>query len=594
MRKSFTLLAVGLLFLASCGKDEPEHITPENGDDNSQVTPTPTPDPTTTEYAALKTYIDRTKHPHFRLGVAMGAWEYLSNKDMRAIALDNFDNMTPGNEMKYNTIVKDDGSMDFSTVKRLISDARSAGFGIYGHTLAWHSQQNVTYLNSLLADVSVEGSGETTLSLVTNSDCEGDDLANFRMRPYGGDLRAPDVVTPGADGTGHALMVPATAKAAEDWDNQFFLTSSHTFAAGEAFTLTMKIKADKAASVDLQAHGAIGSYLHYTIAGGTMSFTTEWTEFKYEGTVPSEAAGMQTIAWNLNKFAEANNYYFDDIVWTATTTYSGSRPQTAEEKREHLVEAMDRWIKGSMEATGGYVTAWDVVNEAISGSGSDGAGNYALQHGTGGSNFFWQDYLGDELYVRKAVELARKYFAESGGSPSDLNLFVNDYNLEGDWDSNKKCTSLVNWVKKWEADGVTKIDGLGTQMHVSCSMNAATQKSREAAVENMFKILAASGKLIKITELDVGIQDASGNTLSTTSCTEEHFKAIAAYYQFIIDKYFEIIPAAQQFGITLWSPLDSPVNSYWRAGEPIGLWDQHYARKAAYDAVAEAIKKNLQ
>lgn len=35
-----------------------------------------------------------------------------------------------------------------------------------------------------------------------------------------------------------------------------------------------------------------------------------------------------------------------------------------------------------MEACGGSVTAWDVVNEPISGGGDDGNGNYALQSAT--------------------------------------------------------------------------------------------------------------------------------------------------------------------------------------------------------------------
>lgn len=586
---------VSLLVFSSCGGgDDPDDpitpVTPDPGGNNGEDKP----EQPTVEYGTLKSYIDRTKHPDFKFGVAMAAWEFTSSGDMRSIALDNFDNMTAGNEMKYGSIVRDNGSMDFTTVKNLISNAKAAGFGIYGHNLAWHSQQNVTYLSGLLGDVAVEGSSESTTSLIKNPDCEGSDLSSYLMKVDRGTFQAPEVVAPGADGTGHALRVPATAKVEENWDNQFFITSEHTFVKGEHYTLTMKIKADKAATVDMNAHGAPGSYIHYAIGGNQMTFTTEWKDFKFEGTIESEAAGTKTIAWNLNAFAEANNYYFDNIQWTVTTQYSGTRPQTPQEKSDTLVYAMDRWISAAMEACGGYVTDWDVVNEAISGSGDDGSGNYALQHGSDANNFFWQDYMGDELYVRKAVELARKYFAQYGGDPAKLKLFVNDYNLEGDWDNNKKCTSLVNWVKKWEADGLTVIDGIGTQMHVSCSTNPTIQASREKAVENMFKILAASGKLIKITELDVGITDNSGKAIMTTAASEANLKAIAEYYKFIINKYFEIIPKAQQFGITVWSPIDSPKDSYWRAGEPIGLWDQHYKRKVSYDAVADALKANLQ
>ena len=59
---------------------------------------------------------------------------------------------------------------------------------------------------------------------------------------------------------------------------------------------------------------------------------------------------------------------------------ANSIPLTPEEKKDTLIWAMDRWIKGMMEACEGKVKAWDVVNEAISGGNPDAEGVYALQH----------------------------------------------------------------------------------------------------------------------------------------------------------------------------------------------------------------------
>lgn len=262
-----------------------------------------------------------------------------------------------------------------------------------------------------------------------------------------------------------------------------------------------------------------------------------------------------------------------------------SIPLTDEEKKDTLTWAMDRWIKGMMEACDGKVKAWDVVNEAISGGGDDGEGNYALQHGQEGDteNFFWQDYLGDIDYVRTAVRLAREY------GPEDVKLFINDYNLESDWDQNKKLKSLINWIKKWEADGVTKIDGIGSQMHISCYANAQTQESKKAAIENMFRLMAQSGKLIRISELDMGYVDAAGNSVKTDNMTEEQHKQMAELYTFVVSKYLEIIPAAQQWGICQWCITDSPKDSGWRKGEPTGLWDKDYYRKHTYAGFANGL-----
>ncbi len=82
-----------------------------------------------------------------------------------------------------------------------------------------------------------------------------------------------------------------------------------------------------------------------------------------------------------------------------------------------------------------------------------------------------------------------------------MKLFINDYNLESWWDNNKKVKSLINWIKRWESDGETKIDGI--EVHrcmLVIFLNEADQKKQEESIVNMFELLAASGKLIKITE----------------------------------------------------------------------------------------------
>jgi len=263
-------------------------------------------------------------------------------------------------------------------------------------------------------------------------------------------------------------------------------------------------------------------------------------------------------------------------------------PMTQEERHDALVEAMDKWIKGMMEACDGKVKAWDLVNEAISGDGNDGEGNYELQHSSGyksgtwdvgGDAFYWQDHLGDLDYVRQACRLARKY------GPEDVKLFINDYNLESDWDDNKKVSSLVNWIKKWEADGVTKIDGIGTQMHISCFEDATIQKDIQKHITKMFEIMAASGKLVRVSEMDMGYVRGSnrwGNKIQTSQLTEAEHKKMADFYEWIFKEFFRIVPAAQQWGICQWCPTDSPANSGWRANEPVGIWDLNYYRKHVY------------
>ena len=271
---------------------------------------------------------------------------------------------------------------------------------------------------------------------------------------------------------------------------------------------------------------------------------------------------------------------------------SNTKPLTDEEKKEVLTPVLQKWIYGMMEATEGKVKAWDVVNEAISGTDKDGDGFYDLQSATRGTvsaddaknNFYWQDYLGDLEYVRTAVAAARKGFADAGGNSEELKLFINDYNLETAND--QKLKSLIHWIGEWEKDGVTKIDGIGSQMHVSCSMNPAEQKKREDAYVNMLNLMVRTHKLVRISELDMGLEDEKGNLVNTTDMTEEQHKAMRAYYEFIVKKYLEIVPENQQWGICQWCATDSPANSGWRAGLPVGLWDLDYYRKHTYAGFA--------
>ena len=708
-------------------------------------------------YDALKTYIDRSTHPNFKLGVGVAANDFLKGEMVRSVAVANFDEVVAGNAMKYASIVADDGSMDFGTVTKFVEAAKTSGLTVYGHTLCWHSQQNNKWLNSLIAnkpkpvdpssvnrvlhivagepkdnvwdweiyydldnvleigkqytltlrikgsnpgafsfwpgmkdgsnthygfpectsgegwidntivftptssidrlrfcfgklggdlyfdDVVLKADGSeanllvnssfdeddishwTTVSwmglsygveelgesgstvwfesIITNGDAEDEDVSCFYATEdgKGGPYAAPIGETgTGADGVGRAFIVKSADNPAEDHSTQFFVKANTVLKEGDICKLSFKYKADKAAGSDSQTHKKPGEYIFYD-AGVSVNFTTQWQKFEKEFTVTEQMVTnegvqpFQTIAWNLAKFKEANTYYFDDIEFGIQKKAEGI-PLTPEEKKEVLTNELERWIKGMMEACGGSVTAWDVVNEPISGGGDDGNGNYALQsatnpddNGVGGQNFYWQDFLGDD-YVRIPIKFARKYFAENGGNSGDLKLFINDYNLESWWDNNKKVKSLINWIKRWESDGETKIDGIGTQMHVSYILNEADQKKQEESIVNMFELLAASGKLIKITELDMGIvEKAFGEGIKTELVTFEQYQKMSDFYKFIIQKYFEIIPVAQQYGITQWAATDSPADSGWRKGQPIGLWDLNYNRKHTYAGFADGL-----
>ena len=344
---------------------------------------------------------------------------------------------------------------------------------------------------------------------------------------------------------------------------------------GKTYTMTMTVKGTGSGKLD----GRVGDW-----SGGanfSLNFNTEWNDVKVE--VKPTLANNFILLHVVNYVGDV---YIKNIKFEG---YEGqTRPLTQEERHDTLVWAMDKWIKGMMEACDGKVKAWDLVNEAVAGADNDRDGYYDLQHsegyaqGTwdvGGDAFYWQDHMGDLEYIRQACRLARKY------GPEDIVLFINDYNLESDWDNNKKLKSLINWIEKWEADRVTKIDGIGTQMHISCFENNTHQNNIKKHITQMFQLMANSGKLVRVSELDMGYVRGSnrwGASSKTNELTEAEHKKMADFYEWIIKEYFRIIPPEQQWGICQWCTTDAPANSGWRGGEPVGIWDINNYRKHVY------------
>lgn len=675
-------------------------------------------------YEPLKKYVEDMKasgkcNPDFKLGIALAAPDFNKQELVYCLAGSNFEEMTAGNAMKYASCVKNDGTFDFNTVKDFVTNAQDAGLTIYGHTLAWHSQQNKKYLSKLIADKELPPSSNVTRCLVIeNKEAGGHWDAQlyfpaqlsqgkkyvFKMNakatapfdlilwaaPGDADLGSISVgtqwneytveFTPKAnyenfvfaagklggeldikslslceEGSNNNLIVNGDIKGnevpcikpyswhkvtseiqevaesqvveipvsvghltfddgknlggwnmdnapkivngvcevgnnaakANPWDAQVNYEPGFAFENGKTYHLKMKIKGSVAGEFGAGFQNPDG----YKGCGDfpTIKVTTDWKEVD----VTTKCNGDNALRLLLNIGKYAGTLYIDDFEVYYTKS-ANSIPLTDEEKKSLLTDAMGKWIDGMMEATDGYVTSWDVVNEALSGADKDGDGKFDLQSAKRGNvsaadaknNFYWQDYLGDIDYVRTAVAAARKSFAAHNGDPEKLKLFINDYNLESDWDDNGKLKSLIQWIHDWEADGVTKIDGIGTQMHISCYADPNTQESKKNHIVKMLQLMAKSGKLCKISELDMGYVDAAGKEVKTVDMTEEQHKEMRDLYTFVLQKYFEIIPIDKQYGITQWCATDSPKDSGWRPGLPVGLWDLNYLRKHTYAGFA--------
>ncbi len=101
----------------------------------------------------------------------------------------------------------------------------------------------------------------------------------------------------------------------QPWDNQFFIVANRPLAEGEVTVVSFKYKASVAgATSGTQLHGDPGAYMHWN-AIGSFNFTEEYQEFETTLTIPKEADGMKSIAFNMAEIKGACDYYIKDIIW---------------------------------------------------------------------------------------------------------------------------------------------------------------------------------------------------------------------------------------------------------------------------------------
>lgn len=456
------------------------------------------------------------------------------------------------------------------------------------------------------------------------SDFEGGTTGNWGS--WGSNMESAEV----EEGAGYNNSKGLALKNKGDgnaWEAQCAYTFDDALQEGKKYIIQFYAKSTSPAG-ELQFQYQNGTT--YSSQGGynTFSVGTDWVKCEFTFTPAYDDANR--IILNYGKVG--GTYYIDNIKFglakdqnaaargiqyiqasngKARKVTRASRKyyvlKSAAEKQAALEGAMDVWVKGMAEhLKEKNVTpyGYDVINEPI----ADGSNKYrgidegifggtwtedeqtmydaapveteadGLTLNWGSNHWYWGYYVKD--YPVKAFQLARKYL------PAETKLFVNDYNLET---SPNKLDALIKFVKDIdEKNGTPIVDGIGTQMHVSLSCsddaekNAANIAALKEKVDAMFKTMAATGKLVRVTELDL--------SLGTASPSSNQYKAQSDAYRMIMESYKANVPAAQQSGITIWSLSDNEAeHEYWLKGQVPNLFDKDYKRKWAYKGFCDGI-----
>ena len=260
-----------------------------------------------TNYSKLVvTATDGTPRFLFNRDVDEGQW----NADESQSHL--IDNTQGGWSGKYfSSETTDEGTVYTVDLKQMVKDKGYAHL----HAIKGASWQNVT-----ITDMVVVSQGKNQqvgwINLINNSDMEGDDVSSFFTKVAKGDP-APSEITDGVGVNGsRGIVVEATAKESDAWDNQFWFRFNEPLNADAKYRVSFDYRADAEATVSTQAHAEPSDYIWYEMFGN-LNFTTEWQNFSLEGTVTASQSTDEkkflSVAFNLNELADANNYYFDNI-----------------------------------------------------------------------------------------------------------------------------------------------------------------------------------------------------------------------------------------------------------------------------------------
>ena len=214
--------------------------------------------------------------------------------------------------------VEDDGTY----VVDLTKIGKEWGF-VHFHSIKGSAYNTKAIVNSIEVEKAAASQQIGWVNLINNSNMEGEDNSSFWTKIYVDHSENSPVFNSeiidgiGVDGS-RGIKVATTARVAEDHDNQFWFRFNEPVPAGTKYKVSFDYKADKPATVGTQAHAEPKDYIHYEMFGD-LNFDEQWNTFTKEGEVTAQQSTdtkqFQSVAFNLSKFEEANNYYFDNITF---------------------------------------------------------------------------------------------------------------------------------------------------------------------------------------------------------------------------------------------------------------------------------------
>ena len=523
-----------------------------NETDNFSAEPDPTVVAPYKDLAPVKSYIDRATYPNMSLGALLKVSEFNKQELAHAAAVTNFDEVTFGTTLMSGAIVNAKGVMNFLDMKDLLDHVQEIGGKVFGSPLFANANQADDWLSTLTAPI------EIIVEYVEGK------VVDFNEMPVGayGDYATSKASIVNYDSQ-NVLKIGAQA--------QVNIIDGFEVDPLAKYTTTFWARADKDVTFDINFSGN-------TVPGSGAN-----------GKWALKQGAWRKIVVEAQSAADVTDGYLQIITGRGITVYiqkvqvgyypDNHRPQTAQELSDTINYAVRAWCEGLMKINEGRITSFDLIDEPIDVNNELGNGKFDIKHST--EKIFWQDILGSENYAPVVAREARKAFQENGGDANALKFFISEVGLE----DAKKLESLKYWIGVWDKNGA-KIDGINAKLNLTYSEDAETQEANKATLNTLLDNLAATGKLIRLSNFDIKYVDAEGTAVLAQNITEAQRQQLADYYAYVIKSYMTKIPNDKQAGLCKGNMADT--------GDPVGLWSvdsksKDWVRTATYEAFCKAL-----
>ncbi len=546
-RNSLLMLAAGALAVSCADYNETYNFEAE-------------PDPTVIapykDLKPVKSYINREQYPNLSLGAQLKVVDFNKQELAHSAAVTNFDHATFGTTLMSGTIVNAKGVMNFLDMSDLLDHVEKIGYEVYGSPLFANANQCDDWLALLTAPI------EIPVDFVEGKVVNYNDSTKFNGKPESGSAS----ITKYDDQ--NTLKIGALAKVR--------IIEGFEVDPKAKYTTTFWARADKDATINaiyfsgtkVNGNGNDGKW---TFKGG------KWTKIVVE----AQSAEGETEGYLRIENSRSPVLYIQKVQ--VGYYPDNHRPQTEQEISDTISYAINTWCDKLMDINRGRIKLFDLIDEAIDTKAVLDNGMYDLKHST--EKIYWQDVLGSENYAPVVSKVAGEAFENNGGNSAELKFFISESGL----DEQQKFESLKYWIDIWDKKGA-KIDGINAKVSLVYSEDATTRDANKASFDKMLENLAATGKLVRISNFDVKYQDATGTNVTADKITSAQRQNLADYYAELIKSYMTKIPHDKQAGICKGNLVDT--------NDPVGLWanlpidnkgTKDWVRTATYEAFCKAL-----